>query len=655
MSERRGRLLDRVRLRRVGAAAVLVAIGVAAGQAADDGSPAPIPGTARAAVAAPELVDAPPDVAPLPPLVDGPARSLDVDLPTEEAGTHRTWFAVGTWWAVLPDPTTGVHRIWGLSGPDGPWIDTGTLVDERPEALVDAAWDGEDLVVATTGTRPYRSHALRVHRFGWSVDEGRWVPAADHPIELTTEGEPLARLAVTADGTAWLVRPRGSGLEVARTAGRAPRWAGWTPLPVGAGIGGFDVVGGGDDIVVVTRRTATDVVAATRRAGEGWTTTEVAVPGSAGTGPIDASRASDDGPLAVLVAPTGDHGAAGDQAPTLLLAVIADLTPGDAPATVSVVARAVDGMTRPSLVVDGDRARVFAIVPPSPEEVVAWYERGQGAPTVLVEKTASLSDPLFGPGSGTRLMSGVDGAPLARPLLPSAVGPEGGLVAVASGGEARRWSTWTDGVPPAPRSPAPTGGDGITVLVDDTFDSLPVGGPGPTSWAAEDSDPPVGEVVVDPATGTRALRLVGGPDPVSACRAIPELPAQVLTVEATVRSSGTVGTADTRLLTVRGSGGSIASARLSRLGLVGWSTSQGRQTAPQPIAPGATLLVSIRLDLVARSAAITIRSDADAVLAEGAGIPWLSVGDGSVDELCVRAAPGEGTEVVVDTVRVTQR
>ena len=66
--------------------------------------------------------------------------------------------------------------------------------------------------------------------------------------------KPLADVAVTADGTAWLVRPRGRGLEVARTAGRAPRWAGWTPLPVeGAStdVGGFDLLAVGDELVVI--------------------------------------------------------------------------------------------------------------------------------------------------------------------------------------------------------------------------------------------------------------------------------------------------------------------------------------------------------------------------------------------------------------------
>lgn len=652
---RRGRpRLDRTRLRTVGVAAVLAALAVATGRAAlDDAASARASGRS-AAVPAPEAGAEGP--VPYPALVDGPARPLDVELPTEEAGTHRTWFAAGTWWAVLPDPATAVHRIWGLSGPDGPWVDTGTLVDERPFAMVDVAWDGEELVVAATGSRDYRSHALRLHRFGWSADERRWVPAADHPIELTTEGEPGARLAVTTDGTAWLVRARGRGLELARTAGRAARWAGWTPLPVPGGegdVGGADVLADGDDLVVVWRRLSAEGLVVARHQGEAWSRTEVPVPGVMGVGPVDAAVGAEGGPLAVLLPPTDGHGTTGDQAPALLLAVVPE-SAGAAP-LVSVVARAADGLTRPALLVDGDRARVLAIVPPTDEEVATWFERMQAAPTALVEKQAPLADPLFTPGTGRRLMSGVDGAALARPLLPDRVPAEGGLVAVASGGEAARWSTWPDGVVPAPEPPTPVGADAVTVLVDDTFDSLPVGGPGPTAWAPEDADPPVGEVVDDTAFPSRSLRLPGAADPVSACRPIPELPAEVVTIEAALRATGPPGTADARLLTVRGAGGSVASVRLSRLGLVGWSTSQGRVTGPAPVPAGTALLVSIRLDLPARTTAITIRTADGAVVAEGAGIPWLTAGDGRVDELCVRAAPGEGTAVVVDSVRVTQR
>jgi hypothetical protein len=164
----------------------------------------------------------------------------------------------------------------------------------------------------------------------------------------------------------------------------------------------------------------------------------------------------------------------------------------------------------------------------------------------------------------------------------------------------------------------------------------------------------VGVVVDDPSFASRSLQLVGGPDAVAACRPIPELPGQVVTVEAAIRSAGAPGTADTRLLTVRGTGGSVASVRLSRLGLAGWSTSEGRVTG-QAVAPGAVLLVTVRLELPTRTADITVRSADGAVLAEGADIPWLTPGDGTVDELCIRPAPGDGTVVVVDAVRVTLR
>ncbi|QYG92242.1 hypothetical protein HC251_07190 [Iamia sp. SCSIO 61187] len=656
MSDRRSIWLDRSRLRTVGVAAVLLAVAASAGRAAlADAAPGRVRGGALP-VAAPDPLDRPPDVPSYPPLVDGPGRPADLELPAEEAGTHRTWFATGTWWAVLPDPVSGVHRIWGLSGPDGPWIDTGTLVDERPYALVDVAWDGEDLVVASTGRRAYRGHALRVHRFGWSASARRWVPAADHPIELTTEGEPLARLAVTTDGTAWLVRPRGKGLEVARTAGRAPRWAGWTPLPVeGAAtdVGGYDVLAVGDELVVTWRRLSANAIVVARGREE-WRRSEVEMAGVMGVGPVDAASAPDGGPLAVLVSTTAAPGAAGDQAPSLLLAVVPPDEAPDPTPTVAVVARGADGLTQPSLLVDGSAARVLAIVPPTEDEVISWFVRGQGAPTALVEKQAPLAEPLFAPGVGRRLMSGVDGAPMARPLLPRQVVPGGGLVVVASGAGATRWSTWADGVAPAPEAPAPAGADAVTVLVDDTFDSLPVGGPGPTSWAPEDADPPVGVVVDDPSFPSRSLQLVGGPDPVSACRPIPELPAEVVTVEASMRSSGAPGTADTRLLTVRGTGGSVASVRLSRLGLAGWSTSAGRVTG-LPVAAGAVLVISVRLELPTRTADITVSSTDGAVLAQGADIPWLTAGDGTVDELCIRPAPGDGTAVVVDAVRVTLR
>jgi len=646
----------RTRLRRAAGAAVLVAVALITARTATERlSTDAISGPSRA-VAALDPADQAGDVVALPPLVDGPGRAETTELPQDEGPAHRTWFAVGTWWAVLPDPVSGVHRIWWLSGPDGPWIDTGTLVDERPDARIEVAWDGEDLVISATGTRAYRSHALRLHRYSWSEGDRAWVPAPDHPIELTTEGEPGARMVLTPDGTAWLVRPRGLGLEVNRTAGRSPRSAGWTPLPVdglAADVGGFDVVVDGDDVVIVWRRAAADALVVVRRQGEQWAREEIAVPGIAGMGPVDAAIGPAGGSLTALVSTTADHGAAGDQAPALLLVGLP--SPGRSGPTppVSVVARASDGLQRASLLVDGERARVLAIAPPTVDEVSTWYARGQGAPTALVEKVAPLAEPLFIPGSGTRLMSGVDGVALARPLLPSTLPPEAGLVAVVSGGDATRWSTWADGVrrPPEPAPSATAGGE--MVLVNDTFDSLPLGGPGPTAWAPEDADPPVGEVIADEVVAGRALRLAGGSDPTTACRPIPELPGEVVTVEVAVRTLGT-GTADARLVTIRGPSGSLASARLSRLGLAGWSTSTGRVTGGG-VAPGTLLRITIRLALATRTADIGIRTEDGAVVAEVAGLPWLTSGDAVVDELCLRPAPGGATALEVASVRVIQR
>lgn len=646
--------LLRARLRRVAVAAVLVGLAVAVGRAAVDREP---PGTIAGAPdgAAPSV--APVAATGLPPLVDGPDRPAEVDLPRREAGVRRAWWALGTWWAVLPDPATGTHHIWGLTGPEGAWVDTGTFVDERLDAQLEVGWDGEDLVVAASGPRPYRGHALRVHRYSWSPGDEAWVAAPDHPLEITAEGEPGARMALAADGTAWFVRSRGLRLEVGRTAGRAARWGGWAPLPLGAAdgdVGGFDLVADGADVVVVVRRASTDALVVVRRSGTTWADTEVAVPDVAGQGPVDAEAAPGGGALSALLPTTAtDAAAGGSQAPALLLVAL----PGPGAArggaragAVSVVARAGDGLQQAALVVDGRRARVVATAPPTADEVGAWYVRGRAAPTALVVKDAPLADPVFGPGPGRRLTSGVDGADVARPLLPVAVTPDSGLVAIASADDATRWTTWADGVAPAAQPPPPATG-GATVLVDDGFDTLAVGGPGPTSWAPDGADPPAGTVVDDPATGSRALRIDGGPDPASVCRAIPVLPATTLTVSATLRAEG-AGTADARLLTVRGSGGSVASVRQSRQGLVGWSTGAGRVTSGT-VPPGVPLQVTVRLDLAARTAAITVRTPDGTVLAEGSAIPWLTASE-RVDELCTRAAPGPGTTVVADDIRVVQ-
>ncbi len=598
------------------------------------------------------------DPSSFPELVDGPNRPLSVTLPDRDVGTARSWFAFGTWWAVLPDSTTGAHHIWGLGGPDGPWIDTGVLVDDRPFATLEVGWSGEWLVVASTGGKPYRGQALRIHRFSWDPDTRLWVAAPDHPTQATTIGAPDTRMAVTASGEVWLARPVERGVAVAHTEGTSAQLAPWEfPRVDGAedDVGGFDLVTEGDVVTLVWRSRALDRMVVARRVEGEWGIRSVDTPGVKGTGPVDAAVVPETDGLLALVRTTSDPGSAEEEAADLLLVDLPTRDRTKRPELPAVVAQVRDQLTRPSLVVDGSTARVVAIAPATGQEQSEVFDRGGIAPTVLVEKVAPLDALASSPGITRRLIAGVDGGSLERPLVPAGpVDAESGLVLIVSSERVGRWATLADGVPQPPEVPQSVDGDAPTVLVDDTFDTLPVGGPGPTAWQDIDKQP-IGVVADVPTLPGRALLLgptAAGAAPPEACRTVPKLPGSRLTIDMVVSARGGA-TSDARLLTVRSSAGSLASVRLTSKGLVGYLVPRDRPTG-QAVPAGAALQITMGLDLDRRTTDIRVRTLDDGQLrAEATGIPWLVEGDALIDEVCSRAALGASTSVALDLVRIT--
>lgn len=78
-------------------------------------------------------------------------------------GGRQTVRLAIVWWATLFDETSGDFHIFRLDVAARSWVDTGTLVDTRPNSRSDALWTGQHLYVAnhvfaesggTTGTPP---------------------------------------------------------------------------------------------------------------------------------------------------------------------------------------------------------------------------------------------------------------------------------------------------------------------------------------------------------------------------------------------------------------------------------------------------------------------------------------------------------------------
>jgi hypothetical protein len=557
----------------------------------------------------------------------GPDRLEDAPVPVPQEA--RTWWAGGRWWAVLHRTSDGALTIWGLESPTGPWVDTGVLVDGRPFARPQVAWNGSVLVVATTGTRSYASHALQTNRFSWDSDGRSWAQVPDFPVTVTSGPMPDTRLVVQGDGTEWLARREGDALVVARSTSSGLSHERFRPLGDGlaeADVGGFDLTLQGGTPQMAWRSRTADVLHVATWSGERWRARRYDVYGVAGEGTVAIAAAGSADPGALVILTSSSLGARGsnDRDPGLLLSVVE----GEQVRT-SVVSRLADGMREASLVMEPEerRVRVVALGPPA-----ALRPRDLRLSAPVVEKTASLADLAFAPGQGRPLLYGDVGTQLAPPVVPpDAIDETSGLLVMVTGGDLSGWRSAVaggDGEQPGSLVVA----TGPVTVVHDTFDGLAPGGPAPSSWHGGSSQPLEAELVEAPGTG-RALLVTnrdGGPASL-ACRAVPT-GAREVTIRADVTATGAAAT-DARLLTVRGPDGTLVAVRLSRKGEAGWSGDQGRVVAGA-VPLGTPLRVTVSIDAGATTASVRIET-AGSVVAEDGRVPLRAGASGAVDEVCI--------------------
>ncbi len=577
---------------------------------------------------------------------DGPGRHSSINAASP--GTSRVWFAGGRWWGLFPNAQATSLRIWALAGPDGPWVDSGVVVDDRADARVDVAWTGKRLVVSASGTRPYRSEGLRVNRFSYGADG--WVRDPDFPVTLTDSGVPDTQLAVTDDGRVWLARAEGNAVVMSSSDPANQRFSAFAPLPngvAGTDSGGFDLEPSGAGLLLVWRSVSSDtlVVASADAAGV-WSEVGHSVYGIGGVGPLDAVIAGASHPGLVLVALDTTLGLRGsnDEDPAIVLARLRGST-----TEVSVVAEGLDRLGPPSLVVDpaAGKVHVLAVAAPAAPGTAA-----DPALWAITDKVADLTQSDFGSGQGTVLIRR-PGASLWPPAVPAQlVDAIRGFVVATSGDHASQWtSAQVGGAAPAGAAPTGSGGGAI---IQDTFETRTPGRGAPGGWYPSGSAPLEASISATAVAPGRSLVVANtdGGSASTACRALTPTGSRRLVVQADVTSVGR-GTADARLLTLKGSDGTLVSARLTKRGQGGWATT-GTRAAQGLVADATPLRVTITVDPAAGLARVRIEVRGGAVVAEGAAVPLLSKATDGVDQVCLTPAPGNpNARIELDALTVT--
>lgn len=576
-----------------------------------------------------------------------PARPTGVD--PDSGGSRRLWFAEGRWWAVLVDPVSRAHHIWTLTGFDGPWVDTGVVVDDRDFARPSVVWTGTRLIVTSSGPRDYRSHALRVSRFAWNAAGDRWEREPDFPVEVTSGGGGGTQVAVGADGRVWLARLDGARILIARSDVTNLSYTAFGPLAgglAGADVGGFSLSADGPVLRLVWRSLSTDRLTIATGDGTTWATDVRSIYGVGGTGSVQVRPAGPARPGALLVLATTTLAARGsnDRDPSIILASVTAKA-----ADISVVAIAADRLSNAEMVIDEDAGEVHVVMSAGPPDPLSG---AAVEPWAVTQKVARVVDPAFGTGQGLIVLRNPTG-PYATPAVPESMGDASGLLVVASGPDLGYWMSAQQGGP-APGAPPPPGAGNAT-LVHDTFDQRALGAGAPSAWFASGKEALSAEMVGEGSGGGRSLAFTnpdGGPA-ATACRALPASGGRPVTVRADLRADG-LGSSDTRVLTVKGPAGTLASVRITRKSVIGFSGPDGRVERGL-VSDSTPLRVTVRIDPAANVADIRVERAAGGVLVDAPGQPLLSAPGSGADEVCFTPAPGNaGARLVLADLLVTE-
>ena len=576
-----------------------------------------------------------------------------VRAPTRHKNQSKLFFAHGSWWGVLNEPTSREARIHRLDWKTQRWHDTGVVVDERPYARADVLFADDTLYVASGGSSESPAHAVRVLVFTFDPATSRWAPAPDFPVVVSEAGVESPLIERSSER-----RPLGVVHRRGRPPGRPlpGHIHRWTPpfIPNVANTSvqtdqvGMTAVG--DELLLLWSNQLDEAIYATSHndgdPDDAWSEVSTVVGGFLAADNHLNVRALPDGRVFAVTktsldtVPTSQPG--WDQ---VLL-----LDRKDGHWSRQQFGQIRDKHTRPIVVLDAEHgeALVFATAPT--------------AGGAIYLKHTKFDDIRFPVGLG-ELAIKADGLDQINDATSTKqpVGSSTGLVVLASDDPTGRYvhlAASLGGVPPGqPQGSPPDGPEPApaepTDLVVETYDPFNVEDPVQPLWDAPASRANGTIAYVRRADQDLAIRLkTDGKGELRPCRKIGATGTGTVTIAADVRLDGQ-GPVDTTLLFARGEGAELGGIRADQERRVRVSSGDGRETTNVRFRRGTFYRAELRLDIDARTIDVRLADTNGRVLVERKGLPWRAAGSTVVDAVCV-AAPGgpAGLGLTFDDVRV---
>jgi len=587
-------------------------------------------------------------------LFDGRAERT-VQGPSRHKNQSKLFFAYGTWWGVLQEPTSREARIMRLDWSTQRWHDTGVVVDDRPFARADVLYYDNALHVASAGGSESPAHAVQVSVFDYDRATEHWSIRPDYPVTLTKTGVESSVIDRADDGTMWVSFIEAGQLQVTHSQGDLHHWV----APFRPDVAGTDVatdqvgmVAVSGEILLLWSNQNDDAIYATAhpdgQPDDDWVDSQAVLKGLRLADNHVNIKALPDGRVFAAVktsldtVPNAQPG--WDQ--VLLLTRNAGVWSSHQYGQLR------DKHTRPIVLLDTSdaEAMVFATTP---------FDGGS-----IVMKSAPFANLQFPSGRGVDVITTTPDAKFnnststKQPLDAST-----GLVVLAADdttGQYAHVAASLGGPPPGPvigdppEGPDPAPADPV-VLIDETSDTRTAGEPIQPLWQL-----PVGRAdgtatYVRRAQNNLAIRLTTtGLGELRPCRGFGTTPNGHVTMSIDFRLDRQ-GPSDTVLLMARGNGEELGSIRVDQRRYVRVSKANNRETTKVRIVAGRWYRVALDLDITRRTFEARLSDGNGKVLLDRNRQPWRAAGVEVVDGLCVASSTGaRGLGMSFDSVRVTR-
>ena len=344
----------------------------------------------------------------------GPSTSGDGSAATGEKPESKLWWNDGAWWAVLFHTSSQTHHIFRLDRSTEQWVDTGTIVDNRPKTRSDVRWDGTRLYVsshvrASSSTGAASGNPARLYRFSYDAATRTYTRDTGFPVQITSYSTETLTIDKDSTGVLWATWTQGSKVYVNNTTGGDAVWGTPFVLPVAAAanlssddISAVVSFGDGRTGVMWSNQAASAIYFAEHVGGTSrstWDVTRTAVQGPNSSDDhinLKALQADASGRVFAAIKTGLDDAGASSSAPLIML-LARDPSTGDWSSYP--VGRIRDCHTRPVLLLDSEQQTLYVFMT-APDSGCPYT----GYPGTIFMKSSPMDAIAFPEGRGTPII-----------------------------------------------------------------------------------------------------------------------------------------------------------------------------------------------------------------------------------------------------------